>query len=174
MIGEKVSPLKAVGLWVPAKKGSLISIALMLIGNAKSAGISHIYIGLAPKEIGYVDTATVAACKLAGTHRIYVWNEPSILAGFTIGTETIPEVDGFFGPGPDAIAASMAVAFSYGKKAVLGILCDNIAQPETLAYDLINEAEHGPVSSSILVTSSIDIATRTYDKLQEIINSFSR
>lgn len=57
-------------------------------------------------------------------------------------------------------------------KAVLGILCDNTAQPETLAYDLIIEAEHGPDSSFILVTSSIDIATRTYDKLQEIINSF--
>lgn len=77
-----------------SKKGSLNSTALMLIG-AKSTGVSHIYIGLTPKENGYVDTATVAACKLAGTHRIFVGNGPSILAGFAIGIETIPEVDEF-------------------------------------------------------------------------------
>lgn len=179
IIGEKISPLNSVGLWVPAKKGSLISTALMLIGAAKSAGVQNIYIGIAPKENGDVDTATIAACKLAGAHKIFVGNGPAILAGFTIGTETMPEVDGVFGPGPGGIAASMAVSFSYGKKAVLGIgptdsaiLCDDSSQPEILAYDLINEAEHGPDCSSILVTTSIVVAQNTYQQLEKIINNF--
>lgn len=179
IIGEKISPLESVGLWVPAKKGTLISTALMLIGAAKAAGVKNIYIGIAPTETGDVDKATIAACMIAGAHRVFVGNGPAILAGFTVGTETIPEVDGIFGPGPGGIAAAMTVAFSYGKRAVLGIgptdsgiICDDSADPKILAYDLINEAEHGPDSSSILVTPSKEIAEKTYIELKLLIESF--
>lgn len=179
IIGEKISPLESVGLWVPAKKGTLISTALMLIGAAKAAGVKNIYIGIAPTETGDVDRATIAACMIAGAHRVFVGNGPAIIAGLTVGTETIPEVDGIFGPGPGGIAAAMTVAFSYGKRAVLGIgptdsgiICDDSADPKILAYDLINEAEHGPDSSSILVTPSKEIAEKTYNELTLLIDSF--
>lgn len=178
-IGEKYSPLESVGLWVPARKGPLISTALMLIGAAKAAGVKNIYIGMAPTIEGKADKATVAACKIAGADKIFLGNGVSIIAGFSVGTESVPEVDGIFGPGPGGIAASMAVAFSYGKKTVLGIgptdsaiICDETADPKTLAYDLINEAEHGPDSSSILVTTSIEIATKTIEELNVIIRDF--
>ena len=179
IIGEKHTPLESVGLWVPARKGTLISTALMLIGSAKTAGVKNIYVGMAPTPEGIADKATVAACKIAGADKIFVGNGVGIIAGFSIATESIPEVDGIFGPGPGGIAAAMALAFSYGKKTVLGIgptdaavICDESADPDMLAYDLINEAEHGPDSSSILATTSIETAKRTGEKLKEIIDSF--
>jgi histidinol dehydrogenase len=178
-IGEKTTPLDSVGLWVPARKGPLISTALMLIGAAKAAGVPNIYVGMPPSTEGQADKATVAACSIAGADKIYLGNGVGIIAGFSIGTESIPEVQGIYGPGPGGIAASMAVAFSYGKKTVLGIgptdaaiLCDEKADPNILAYDLINEAEHGPDSSAILVTTSLDVAKKTILALDELIASF--
>ena len=103
-------------------------------------------------------------------------NGVGIIAGFAMGTDSVPEVDGIFGPGPGGIAAAMSVAFSYGKKTVLGIgptdsaiICDETADPELLAYDLINEGEHGPDSSSVLITTSDETANRILTILPDVI-----
>ena len=175
-VGEKITPLESVGLWVPARKGSLISTALMLVGAAEVAGVKRIIVGMAPNRNGEADPATVAASILAGATDIVVGNGVGIIAGFSIGTESIPEVDGVFGPGPGGIAAAMCIAFSYGKKTVLGIgptdsaiVCDDSADPELCAYDMLNESEHGPDSSSILVTTSIEIARETQRILPDLI-----
>lgn len=168
IIGEKITPLDSVGLYVPARKGPLISTALMLAGAAKAAKVKNISVGMAPNQEGKADPATVAAAHVAGAHQIFVGNGVGLIAGFTTGTETIPEADGIFGPGPGGIAVAMGIAFSYGKKTVLGIgptdsiiFCDETGNPEILIYDLISEAEHGPDSSSILVTTSQKIAQET-------------
>jgi len=136
IIGEKVIPLESVGLWVPARKGPLISTALMLVGAAKVAGVKKIVVGMAPNMDGKADPATVAASAIAGATDVVVGNGVGIIAGFAMGTESIPAVDGIFGPGPGGIAAAMSIAFSYGKKTVLGIgptdsavICDDTADP---------------------------------------------
>ncbi|MBP1991839.1 histidinol dehydrogenase [Paenibacillus eucommiae] len=168
VIGERVNPLDAVGIWIPARKGPLISTSIMLVAAAKVAGVKKIVVGMPPSKDGLGDQGTVAAAKLAGADTFVVGNGVSIIAGFSQGTaESIPEVDGIFGPGPGGIAAAMSVAMTYGKKSVLGIgptesiiLADESADPLRLAYDLMNEGEHGPDSSSILVTTSTNLAQK--------------
>ena len=178
-VGEKISPLESVALWVPARKVPLISTALMLVCAAKVAGVQRICVGMPPDKNGSANAATVAASKIAGAHEIYVGNGVGLIAAFTLGTNTIPEVDGIFGPGPGGIAAAMSIAYSHGKKTVLGIgptdcaiLCDDSADPRLLAYDLVNEAEHGADSSAILVTTSRRIAEQTEKELEYIVSTF--
>lgn len=164
-VGEKTTPLESTGLWIPARKGPLISTALMLVVCAKVAGVEKIIVGMPPMKNGLGDPGTVAAAKIVGATDFVVGNGVAVIAGFSMGTKSIPETKGIFGPGPGAIAAAMSVAFSYGKRTVMGIgptesviIADNSANPRNLACDLLNEAEHGSDSSSLLITSSYELA----------------
>lgn len=177
VVGEKVTPLDSVGLWVPARKGPLISTALMLVVAAKVAGVKKIVVGMPPIENGLGDPGTVAAAKIAGADEFIIGNGVSVIAGFSKGTDSIPEVDGIFGPGPSGVAASMNVANSYGKKTIVGIgptesaiIADEEADPKAVAYDLINEAEHGPDSAAILATTSDKLAKKVNEYLFNIID----
>ena len=165
VVGEKVTPLEAVGLWVPARKGPLVSTAIMLAVAARVAGVRRIVVAMPPCADGVPDAGTVAAAALSGATEFVVGNGVAILAGLTLGTASVPEVDGLYGPGPGAIAAAMATAFSYGKRTALGIgptdgmvLADATADPRLVACDLMTEAEHGPDSVSVLVTTSRPLA----------------
>lgn len=178
VIGEKCTPLSSVGLWVPARKGPLVSTALILTVAAKVAGVKRIVVGMAPKQNGKGDTATIAAAKLAGADEFLVGNGVGIIGGFSVGTKSVPEVDGIFGPGPNAIAAAMSVAFSYGKRTVVGIgptegaiIADDSADARTIAYDMISESEHGPDSSFLLATHSEALALAVTEELKKIIDS---
>jgi histidinol dehydrogenase len=177
IVGENVSPLESVGIWIPARKGPLISTSIMLVAAAKAAGVSKIVVGMPPLKDGSGDKGTVAAAKLAGADEFVIGNGVSIIAGFAQGTASIPEVDGIFGPGPGGIAASMSVAMTFGKKSVLGIgptecaiIADETADPLIIAYDLMNEGEHGPDSSSLLVTTSINLARKVESLLWKCID----
>lgn len=177
VIGESISPLESVGIWIPARKGPLISTAIMLVVAAKVAGVRQIVVGMPPLPDGTGDPGTVAAARLAGADQFVVGNGVAIIAGFAQGTASIPEVDGIFGPGPGGIAAAMSVAMTYGKKSVLGIgptecviFADETADPLKVAYDLINEGEHGPDSSSILVTTSANLARKVEELLWRCID----
>ena len=177
VIGEHVVPLESVGIWIPARKGPLLSTAIMLVVSAKTAGVKKIVVGMPPLRNGFGDPGTVAAAKLAGADQFVVGNGVSIIAGFAQGTNSIPEVDGIYGPGPGGIAAAMSVAMTYGKKSVLGIgptecviFADETADPLKIAYDLMNEGEHGPDSSSILVTTSPTLANEVETLLWECID----
>lgn len=177
VIGEKISPLDSAGIWVPARKGPLISTAIMLVVAAKAAGVKRIVVGMPPLGNGVGDPGTAAAAKLAGADQFVIGNGVSIIAGFAQGTKSIPEVDGIYGPGPGGIAAAMSVAMTYGKRSVLGIgptecvvFADETADPSTVAYDLINEGEHGPDSSSMLVTTSMILARQVETLLWQYID----
>ncbi|GFN33183.1 hypothetical protein PCURB6_34430 [Paenibacillus curdlanolyticus] len=126
---------------------------------------------------GLGDQGPVAVAKLAGADQFVIGNGVSIIAGFAQGTSSIPEVDGIYGPGPGGIAAAMSVAMTYGRKSVLGIgpteciiFADESADPLKIAYELINEGEHGPDSSSILVTTSINLAHKVETHLWKCID----
>ncbi|MFD0710541.1 histidinol dehydrogenase [Paenibacillus sp. GCM10027626] len=177
MIGEKVTSLDSVGIWIPARKGPLLSTAIMLVTAAKVAGVKKIVVGMPPAENGLGDPGTVAAAAMAGADQFVIGNGVAIIAGFAQGTESIPETDGIFGPGPGGIAAAMSVAMTCGKKSVLGIgptesivFADDSADPRRVAYDLINEGEHGPDSSSILVTTSSCLAADVERELMRCID----
>ncbi len=165
VIGEKSTPLSSVGLYIPARKGPLVSTALMLVTSAKVAGVKNIIVGMPPQEKGEANPSTAAAARIAGANSIFIGNGVALLGGMTAGTESIPEVEGMFGPGPAGIAAAMSVAFSHGKKTVVGIgptdcavIADENASPDWIARNLMCEAEHGPDSSVLLATTSKDLA----------------
>ncbi|REK54274.1 MAG: histidinol dehydrogenase [Thermobacillus sp.] len=167
-IGERIGPLDAVGIWIPSRKGPLLSTAIMLVGAARAAGVGTVVVGMPPGPDELADPATAAAAKLAGADRIVVGNGVAVIAAFACGTASIPETDGVFGPGPGGIGAAMLAAMMRGKRSAPGlgpsdsvVLADESADPMRLARDLANEAEHGPDSSSVLVTTSAALATQT-------------
>lgn len=176
VIGEKITPLESVGLYIPARKGPLVSTALMLVTAAKVAGVQRIIVGMPPQENGRANPSTVAAAHIAGADRIVMGNGVAVLAGMTSGTDSIPEVDGMFGPGPAGIAAAMSVAFSHGKKTIVGIgptdcavIADDSADPDWIARNLMCEAEHGPDSSVLCVTTSEELAKNIAKALESRI-----
>ncbi|CAG7627246.1 histidinol dehydrogenase [Paenibacillus allorhizosphaerae] len=176
LIGESVSPLDSVGIWIPARKGPLLSTSIMLVAAAKAAGVPRIVVGMPPMRDGLGDPGTVAAAKLAGADEFVVGNGVAVIAAFCQGTASIPEVDGVFGPGPGGIAAAMSAAVAYGKKTVVGlgptesaIIADASADASRTAYDLINEAEHGPDSVSLLVTTDRALAVEVERLLRQYI-----
>jgi histidinol dehydrogenase len=176
-VGELYRPLDSVALWVPCRKGPLLSTALMLVTAARVAGVPRIVVLMPPRADGSTDAATLAAARLAGAHDCYVGNGVALLAAATHGTESLPRVAGVFGPGPGAIAIAMATAGMFGLKTVVGIgptdcavLADESAEPRLVAWDLASEAEHGPDSASLLATSSESLARAVATELGAIID----
>jgi histidinol dehydrogenase len=178
IIGEKTTPLASAGIYVPARKGPLVSTALMLVTASKVAGIKETVVGMPPQADGQPNPSTAAAARMAGVTRFVVGNGVAIIAGMTVRTESVPEVDGIFGPGPAGIAAAMSVSFSYGKRTVVGIgptdgavIADESADPDWIARNLMCEAEHGPDSSVLLVTPSRKLVDQVTRILKERIPS---
>lgn len=176
VVGERIRPLDSAGVWIPARKGPLLSTAIMLVGAAKAAGVGSVVVGMPPAPDGLVDPATAAAAKLAGADRIVVGNGVAVIAAFACDTASIPETDGVFGPGPGGIGAAMFAAMMRGKRSVPGlgpsdciVLADDSADPYVTACDLANEAEHGPDSSAVLVTTSARLARQTAGALRRVI-----
>jgi histidinol dehydrogenase len=175
-VGELYRPLDSVALWVPCRKGPLLSTALMLVTAARVAGVARIAVLMPPRADGTVDLATLAAARLAGAHECFVGNGVALLAAATHGTESLPRVAGVFGPGPGGIAVAMALAGMFGLKTVVGIgptdcavLADDSADPGLVAWDLASEAEHGPDSASLLATPSEPFAHAVAEELAGII-----
>jgi len=121
VVGERAVPLDAVGIWIPSRKGPLLSTAIMLVTAARAAGVGTVVVGMPPRPDGLADPATAAAAKLAGADRIVVGNGVAVIAAFACGTASIPETDGVFGPGPGGIAAAMFAAMMRGKRSAPGI-----------------------------------------------------
>jgi histidinol dehydrogenase len=175
-VGERYRPLESVAVYVPTRKGPLISTALMLIGAARVAGVERIAMVAPPLASGGWEPRTFAAGRLAGATEFYVGNGVALIAALCHGTESVKAVDGIVGPGPRGIASAMAIAGCLGKRTVLGlgptdcaILADEGASPENLALDLLAEAEHGKDSCSLLVTPSPELAVAVQAELERRI-----
>jgi len=163
-VGEKVSPIASAGLFVPSGKGSYPSVAVQLATPAVVAGVPNIAIVVppVPGTDGVVDPAVLVVAQELGLQgHVYRVNGPAGIAALAFGTETIPKVRKVVGPGSPAVACAQIEVQRYGTvtNMLLGpseslIIADDSADPRLLAADLLNEAEHGPDSSSILVTPS--------------------
>lgn len=176
-VGELYRALDSVALWIPCRKGPLLSTALMLVTAARVAGVPRIIALMPPRADGTADPGTLAAVRLAGAQECFVGNGVALIAAATHGTESIPRVAGVFGPGPSGIAVAMATAGMFGRKTVVGIgptdcavLADDSADPRLVAWDLASEAEHGPDSASLLATESASFAKRVASELERIID----
>ncbi|HTV20611.1 MAG TPA: histidinol dehydrogenase [Polyangiaceae bacterium] len=171
-VGERYRPLDSVAVYVPTRKGPLISTALMLIGAARVAGVARIAMVAPPLASGRWEPQTFAAGLIAGASEFYVGNGVALIAALGRGTSSISRVDGIVGPGPAGIAAAMGIAACLGSRTVVGlgptdcaILADESANATNVALDLMAEAEHGKDSSALLVTPSAALATRVRGEL---------
>lgn len=173
--GEKISPISSVGLYVPRGKGCFPSVMYMLCVPAVIAGVSEIAVCTPPTELGNVDDASLFAAKIAGVKNVYKSGGATAIAAFAYGTKTIPKVAKVLGPGNSYVAAARRLLSDIlhpgspaGPSEAL-IIADETANPYNTALDILNEAEHGPDSASILVTTCENLGQQVKSLLPDLI-----
>jgi len=175
-VGEKVCAIASAGLWVPCRKGPLASTMLMLSVPATVAGVKNIVAATPPLEDGGVDPTTLLAARIGGATQVVRGNGVALVAALTFGTESVPRVDAIYGPGPPALQIAMGYAALYGLRTgpPMGpseamIIADDTSDPQESAADLLNECEHGPDSSCVLLTDSPRLAEAVASSLSSQI-----
>ncbi len=160
MAGEKITPISSVGLYVPRGKGAFPSVMYMLAAPASIAGVPRIVVATPPAPDGTVDPASLVAADLCGVHEIYRVGGAQAIAALAYGTTSIARVHKITGPGNLYVSAAkrllygtVDVGLPAGPSESI-VLADESADPELVARDLLVEAEHGPDSSSLLVTNN--------------------
>ena len=173
MVGEKVTPITSVALCVPGRKGIFPSVMYMLATPAHIAGVQRIVVCTPPGLDGTIDPALLVAADLCGVHEIYRIGGPHAIAALAYGTETIQRVHKITGPGNTYVSAAkrllcgiVDVGLPAGPSESI-LLADENANPELVARDLLIEAEHGPDSSSLLVTNSRTLVDAVLPLLSE-------
>ncbi len=164
ILGQKVTPLGRVGVYVPGGKAAYPSSVLMNVLPAKVAGVEEIVMVTPPGRDGRVNSGVLAAAREAGVNRIYKVGGAQAVAALAFGTETIPKADKIVGPGNIFVALAKKAVFGYvGIDSIAGpseilILADETADPRYVAADLLSQAEHDEMASAILVTTSEELA----------------
>ncbi len=177
LAGEKSTPIPSVGLYVPRGKGSFPSVMLMLCIPAVVAKVPNIQVCTPPTPTGAADDASLYAAKVCGIENVYKVGGAQAIAAFAYGTETMPAVRKILGPGNSYVSAAKRILFGtvdVGTPAGPSesiILCDDTTDPRIAAMDLLIEAEHGPDSCALLVTSSTALAEQVEKYLPEFIDA---
>ena len=160
LLGQKVTPLQRVGVYVPGGKAVYPSSVLMNVMPAKVAGVDEIIMTTPPGKDGKICASTLVAAKEAGVDRIYKVGGAQAIAALAFGTESIPKVDKIVGPGNIYVALAKKAVFGHvsidsiaGPSEIL-VLADETANPRFVAADLLSQAEHDEMASAILVTTS--------------------
>lgn len=170
---RKTVPIEKVGLYVPAGTAPLFSTVLMLAIPAKLAGCKEIVICSPSDTNGKVNPVTLYTAKLCGVNRVFKVGGAQAVAAMGYGTETVPNVYKIFGPGNQYVTeakqqisrAGVAIDMPAGPSEV-AVLADETAIPAFIASDLLSQAEHGPDSQVLLVTTSESIVDRTLAELK--------
>ncbi|WP_425843649.1 histidinol dehydrogenase [Agrococcus sp. TSP3-2-1] len=178
LLGQKHVPVQAAGAYVPGGKYPLLASAHMTIITAKVAGVERVA-ACTPLIQGEVPDATVAAMRLAGADEIYLLGGIQAVAAMAIGTETIAPVNMLAGPGNAFVAEAKRQLFGEvgidlfaGPTEVL-IVADEHADPFVVAVDLLSQAEHGPDSPAVLITTSEQLGRRTIEYIDELLPGMS-
>lgn len=173
-LGQKNVPISRVGAYIPGGKYPLLASAHMTIVTAKVAGVDEV-IAMTPPLRGEVPAATIAAMHLAGADQIYLLGGVQAIAAMAVGTESIDPVDMIAGPGNAYVAEAKRQLFGevgidlFAGPTEILIVADDSADPFIVAVDLLSQAEHGPESPAILVTTSERVATETIRLVDEIL-----
>lgn len=180
ILGQKVTALENVGVYVPGGKAVYPSSVLMNIVPAKVAGVEHIYMCTPPDKDGKVCASTLVAAKEAGADVIYKVGGAQAIAAMAFGTESIQKVDKIVGPGNIYVALAKKAVFGYvsidsiaGPSEIL-VLCDETANPHFVAADLLSQAEHDELASAILITTSEELAKKVSEEIDEYLKVLSR
>ena len=180
ILGQKVTPLKTVGVYVPGGKAVYPSSVLMNVIPAKVAGVSNIIMTTPCGKDGKVYPSTLVAAKEAGVDAIYKVGGAQAIAALAFGTESIPKVDKIVGPGNIYVALAKKAVFGYvsidsiaGPSEIM-VLADETANPRFVAADLLSQAEHDEMASAILVTTSETLAEQVSVEVDEFVEVLSR
>lgn len=180
ILGQKVTPLARIGVYVPGGKAAYPSSVLMNIAPAKVAGVDEIIMTTPPGKDGKVTATTLVAANEAGADRIYKAGGAQAIAALAFGTESIPKVDKIVGPGNIYVALAKKSVYGHvsidsvaGPSEIL-VLADETANPRYVAADLLSQAEHDELASAILVTTSKALAKEVSDWTDRFIRELSR
>ena len=168
VVGEKLTPISSVGLFVPSGKASYPSVAYQLAVPATMAGVPRIALAVPPVPgSSAVDAAVLVVCAKLGINDVFRVNGPAGIAALGFGTEHIPQVRKVVGPGSPAVTLAQIEMQRHGVATMmlLGptesmVIADTTADPERLAADLLIEAEHGTDTSVVLVTTDDELGAR--------------
>lgn len=180
MLGQKVTALQRVGVYVPGGKAAYPSSVLMNIMPAKVAGVEEIIMVTPPGRDGKVNPTTLVAAKEAGADAVYKVGGAQAIAALAFGTESISKVDKIVGPGNIYVALAKKAVYGHvsidsiaGPSEIL-VLADDTANPRYVAADLLSQAEHDELASAILVTTSSRLAEQVSEEAENFIRQLSR
>lgn len=179
VLGQKVTPVDKAGLYIPGGKAAYPSSLLMNVIPAQVAGVNEIVV-CTPAPDDELNELLLAACYLCKLTKVYKVGGASAIGAMAYGTETIPKVDVITGPGNIFVATAKKLV--YGEVNIdmiagpseIGILADESAREDYLAIDLLSQAEHDEMASSILITTDTELASRVSDKVEEFLGTLSR
>lgn len=180
ILGQKITPLARVGVYVPGGKAAYPSSVLMNVVPAKVAGVDEIIMCTPPGKDGKIYCGTLVAAKEAGVDVIYKVGGAQAIAAMAYGTESVPKVDKIVGPGNIYVAlAKKAVYGQVGIDSIAGpseimVLADESANPRFVAADLLSQAEHDELASAILVTTSRELAEKVSEETEGFLKELSR
>lgn len=180
LLGQKVSALARVGVYVPGGKAAYPSSVLMNVIPAKVAGVDEIIMCTPPGKDGKVYPTTLVAAKEAGVDVIYKVGGAQAIAAMAYGTDSIPKVDKIVGPGNIYVALAKKAVFGYvsidsvaGPSEIM-VLADETANARYVAADLLSQAEHDEMASAILVTTDEELAHRVSEEVDKFTEKLSR
>ena len=180
MLGQNVTALRRVGVYVPGGKAVYPSSVLMNIMPAKVAGVEEIIMVTPPGKDGKVNPTTLVAAKEAGAAAVYKVGGAQAIAALAYGTQSIPKVDKIVGPGNIYVALAKKAVYGHvsidsiaGPSEIL-VLADETANPRYVAADLLSQAEHDELASAILVTTSRELAEQVSRETDRFIRELSR
>lgn len=180
ILGQKVTALQRVGVYVPGGKAAYPSSVLMNIVPARVAGVEEIIMVTPPGKDGKVTPNTLVAAKEAGADVIYKVGGAQAIGALAYGTETIPKVDKIVGPGNIYVALAKKAVYGHvsidaiaGPSEIL-VIADETANPRYVAADLLSQAEHDELASAILVTTSMELAEKVSEEIDGFLKELSR
>ena len=180
ILGQKITALESVGVYVPGGKAAYPSTVLMNIIPAKVAGVERIVMVTPPGKDGKVNPVTLTAAYLAGVTEVYKVGGAQAIAAMAFGTESVPRVNKIVGPGNIFMALAKKAVYGHvsidsiaGPSEIL-VLADETANPRYVAADLLSQAEHDELASAILVTTSMELARAVSAEVDKLVKTLSR
>ena len=180
ILGQKVTALSSVGVYVPGGKAAYPSSVLMNIIPAEVAGVEKIVMVTPPGKDGKVNPVTLIAAHLAGATEVYKVGGAQAIAALAFGTKSIPRVNKIVGPGNIFVALAKKAVYGHvsidsiaGPSEIL-VLADETANPRFVAADLLSQAEHDELASAILITTSQELAEKVSEEVDGFLKVLSR
>ena len=179
ILGQLYRPLETVGVYVPGGTAAYPSSVLMNVVPAKVAGVEKVVMVTPPKKDG-INPAVLVAAREAGVDEIYRVGGAQAVAALAFGTESIPRVDKIVGPGNIYVATAKRMVYGYcdidavAGPSEIAVVADDTANPAFVAADMLSQAEHDPMASAILVTTSEKLAEKVKEELEKQASRLSR